>query len=298
MKPYMHEGELLQTEDPVRTAVIRRTLQDKYAKLERQDWLLIGEALMVLRLAHPDNHKAYGKAVEEDGRFEGLDKDSKANALWFALNQNDPMLLSVYTDNNINHPTGIRQAVRALKAQQQAIPAPKPQPKVEDSPPPQRPPCPGAEGHGPGCWRWSEAFEEWIQEPAIDKAAMEARHTEELVPPKRTNTPITPENLVAHEERVKANRAKQQATFDSFSNSLKSLLDQTQQHMPAAILDDASPIEYLTQAFATMLQYGGAPAAKLAKQMFSSAYHPDSGKIKHDASLMGSINKALSFLEK
>ena len=117
------------------------------------------------------------------------------------------------------------------------------------------------------------------------------------VKPKHDNK-LTPELLAAHEARVKTNQAKQQATFDSFSSSLKGLLDQTAQHMPAAILDDASPIEYLTQAFATMLQYGGAPAAKLAKQMFSSAYHPDSGKVKHDASLMGSINKALSFLEK
>lgn len=153
----------------------------------------------------------------------------------------------------------------------------------KDVPPPQRPPCPGAEGIGPGCWKWSEGMEEWVQQPAY-------------VEPKSNK--LTAEDIAAHEARVKANQAKHQATFDSFSSSLKSLLNQTQQHMPAAILDDASPIEYLTQAFATMLQYGGAPAAKLAKQMFSSAYHPDSGKVRHDASLMGSINKALSFLEK
>lgn len=153
-------------------------------------------------------------------------------------------------------------------------------PKADPSPPPQRPKCPGVEGYGPGLWKWSEAFGEWEQQPAY----VEPRPTKQELETKG-------EQLKAKNE---AARAERHAEFDS---SLKGLLSGMQAHTPKAVLDESSPIDFLIEAFANMLQYGGAPATKLAKQMFSSAYHPDNGKVKHDSSLLGSINKALSYLE-
>lgn len=206
-------------------------------------------------------------AIGRDKRFDRLTVKS------IPKNKEVIYLLTTLPDEDFKElcmPTTTRAIYEAYKRR---LAAPK------DIPPPQRPPCPGVEGIGPGLWKYSEGLEEWVQQPAY-------------VEPKPSNK-LTPEDIAAHEERIERNKAKQEALFDS----LNAGIDRLAKHIPQAVLSDVSPLEFLANTFYAMLQQGGPSAVKLAKQMFSSAYHPDSGKVKHDAELMGSINKALSLLE-
>lgn len=54
----------------------------------------------------------------------------------------------------------------------------------------------------------------------------------------------------------------------------------------------------LAQAFTTILHTNTPEARKIMKQFFSTAFHPDSGKIKKDGQRMSDINQALTTLEK
>lgn len=161
-------------------------------------------------------------------------------------------------------------------------------PKVEDSPPPQRPPCPGVEGIGPGCWKWSEGFGEWVQQPLLTEAQQRKAEYE---------SPEHQAELQKIFAKADAKREAQKQSFQDVLDTMKKATAFIQGQTPVAVLEDTSPIAFLTMAFTDMLQEGGAPAVKAVKAMFSSAYHPDSGKVKRDGDLLGSINKALSHLE-
>ena len=162
-------------------------------------------------------------------------------------------------------------------------------PKVEDNPPPTpRPPCPGVEGIGPGCWKWSEGFGEWVQQPLLTDAQQRKAEYE---------SPEHQARLQKIFDKADAKREAQKQSFQDVLDTMKKATAFIQGQTPVAVLEDASPIAFLTMAFTAMLQEGGAPAVKAVKAMFSSAYHPDSGKVKRDGDLLGSINKALSHLE-
>lgn len=69
----------------------------------RENWRMVGEALLVGRRMYPSN-QAFGKWCKDEG-FD-MDASTRSNAMWVAEN----FSVSQQLQNKESHPTGIRQA--------------------------------------------------------------------------------------------------------------------------------------------------------------------------------------------
>ena len=97
----------------------RKTWESKKSRMTREDWMLVGQALMEGKkwcATHPGygGDKGFGKWCAENG-FDDIPRMDRADAMWLLSKDCQDLLYHNDTVNLFNHPRVIRAAFRAKK---------------------------------------------------------------------------------------------------------------------------------------------------------------------------------------
>ena len=98
----------------------RKVWESKKSRMTREDWILVGQALVEGKkwcAANPGygGDSGFGKWCAENG-FDDISRGERADAIWLSTDEAKNLLLNNPTVNLLNHPRVIRAAFRARGA--------------------------------------------------------------------------------------------------------------------------------------------------------------------------------------